>query len=875
MVTATRRLARFLREQDDRRQLAAGAQAWLPLDVLPWEAWLEREWRRCRGLGATDCDHRLLSVEQERVVWEQVTGSLPGLDALLMPGQAAREAMNAWGLVKHYAISRETLTARMGPDTRLFVAAADRFGERCREQSWALSADLAWQLAAAIKGGTPSPGRLLLAGFDRFTPAQSHLLECLRATGVHIETWAPTASTATPRVLACADPARELAAAADWAAAMVRARPDSIIGLVLLDLEQRRDAVVDALGDAMAPAQVLPGFSSEPRAWNLSLGLPLCEWSLIDTALLSLSLCLRRGSHTDIGRLLRSPYLGDGMGEAGQRALLDLWLREQGVCELDLSGLSRLSSGDTGGRRPMVPALAARLQTLDALEVDRRDPRTMDQWAGLFGRVLTALGWPGERPLSSAEFQTVAKWRELLARLAGLATVSGRVRGVAALEQLRRMATDTLFQPETPSAPVQVLGLRETPGMHFDALWVGGLHDQAWPRPLRPNPLLPVSVQREAAMPRCCPQTELEFARTQSLAMADATGELIFSWPRAEQDEVLRPSSLLTGLPTAEAEPGRAGLAPLLQASGRLQSLNDYRMRPWPATRTVRGGSGVLRSQSACPFQAQARYRLRATDIPVPTPGISPLQSGQIVHLALQTLWLKWQGPEQPRAMDAEARRDAVDTALAAAVRQTLGGTADAIPAMLELERARWRERILQLLEQDLRREPFRIEALEADSEAQLGGLNLRMRLDRVDRLDGGDLLYLDYKTGRAAVGDWLGERPREPQLPMYAVLGPQAVAGVAFGSLAVGDVGYRGLARNEIAGTGILSPGSARHIDAADWDALRERWERDLSQLAQAFAAGDARVDPRRTSEDCRWCQLSILCRRHELQDRGALEDA
>ncbi|MGB5623920.1 MAG: hypothetical protein WBN65_15640, partial [Gammaproteobacteria bacterium] len=190
MITATRRLARFLRDQDDRRQLAAGAQAWLPLDVLPWEAWLEQEWRRCRGRGAAACDHRLLGTEQERLVWEQVTGSLPGLDALLMPGHAAREAMNAWALVKDYAISRQALTERMGPDTRLFVAAADRLGDRCRQQGWALSADLAWQYAAAIQDTTPAPGPLLLAGFQHFTPAQSHLLECLRGAGVEIRIWA-------------------------------------------------------------------------------------------------------------------------------------------------------------------------------------------------------------------------------------------------------------------------------------------------------------------------------------------------------------------------------------------------------------------------------------------------------------------------------------------------------------------------------------------------------------------------------------------------------------------------------------------------------------------------------------------------------------
>ncbi len=820
------------------------------------------------------CDHRLLGPEQERVVWEQVTASLPGLDALLMPGRAAREAQTARQLLRDYAISLESLNTGTGPDTRLFLLAAERYGERCRQQGWVVAADLAWQLSSAAEQGRFAPTRLILAGFDRPTPAQTFLFGRLRAAGTDIRTWQPARSGSRPRVRVGADPAAELAAAAEWAATLLRARPEAKVGLVFPDLEQRRAAVADALGDVLAPGQVLPGHTGEPRAWNLSLGSPLSEWPLVDAALLFLGLWASKGPHADFGRLLRSPYLGGGVREAGARAQLDLWLRAEGVCTLDLAGLSRLTAGEGTGRRPRVPALAGRLESLAALVADPRESRPLDDWAGVFRDALTALGWPGDRTLGSAEFQTVAKWQDLLARFAGLTAVTGPQKGAAALQQLRRMAAEVVFQPETPPAPVQVLGLLETPGLGFDAMWVGGLHDLAWPRPLRPHPLLPVKLQREAGMPRCCPATELDFATRRTAALIGSASELVFSFPRQDQDERLRPSSLLAGLPVAEAEPMPSGLAPVLFASRRLRSLRDDRMRPLAAGTPVRGGSGVVRSQSACPFQAQARYRLRTVDVEVPTPGISPVQSGQIAHRALQILWEQWRGPEAPRSMEPEALRQSIYRALQAASDRVVGGAADVDPAILELEHARLCSRMQELVDLDLARAPFAIESLEEETRARLAGLEFSLRLDRVDRLDDGTLLYIDYKTGKASVGDWLGERPREPQLPMYAVVGPAGVGGVAVGSLAVGQVGYRGFARSEIEGTDIREPATNRRVHAADWEALRSDWERTITGLARSFARGDARVDPRRSSEDCRWCRLAVLCRRHELQEQGVLND-
>ena len=62
-----------------------------------------------------------------------------------------------------------------------------------------------------------------------------------------------------------------------------------------------------------------------------------------------------------------------------------------------------------------------------------------------------------------------------------------------------------------------------------------------------------------------------------------------------------------------------------------------------------------------------------------------------------------------------------------------------------------------------------------------LGSLSLTLRPDRIDTLADGRRLVIDYKTGAVQRKSWLGERPADPQLPLYTLL-DDTVAGLAFG---------------------------------------------------------------------------------------------
>ena len=97
---------------------------------------------------------------------------------------------------------------------------------------------------------------------------------------------------------------------------------------------------------------------------------------------------------------------------------------------------------------------------------------------------------------------------------------------------------------------------------------------------------------------------------------------------------------------------------------------------------------------------------------------------------------------------------------------------------------------------------------------------------------------------------------------------------GIAYGGLRVGEEGYVGYGDADVEGTGIKSVEGLKRPpdDAGTWAALLDAWRDHLGRLARAFGAGDAEVAPRRESEDCRYCDLSPLCRRHELAAMGAI---
>src|SRR5581483_5817470 len=122
------------------------------------------------------------------------------------------------------------------------------------------------------------------------------------------------------------------------------------------------------------------------------------------------------------------------------------------------------------------------------------------------------------------------------------------------LEILERAAQKTIFAPESEDAPVQVMGAYAASGQSFDAIWFLGATDTAWPAASRPNPLLPVALQRELGMPHASAAANAALAHRVMARITESSGEVIYSYAQMSDESVQRPSPLVSKFAAASFE---------------------------------------------------------------------------------------------------------------------------------------------------------------------------------------------------------------------------------------------------------------------------------------------------------------------------------
>ena len=814
----------------------------------------------CRATAA----HQLLV----RVIADPLNGTSPLLD----PHDVADLASDAWALMHAWSTGgeswrawRDRHDAPTDSDPAQFAAWAERYR---RELARIDAIDAALLPDALVPLDVPAwHGRdVMLAGFLEITPQQRRLLARLRAVGMTIRECATVTVRGVVWRKDAASPRDEIRVALEWARRQIAATPDARVAIVVDDLAARRDEVRALADDALCPTLQWPGNAQARRPYDLSLGEPLAQSAMIAAALSVIALAHAPLARGDAAALLRSPYLpGDWTARAH--------------CEREWLDESRADIGwndASAWLAPVDPSLAVRWRAARprAWPSGGRTPRAWcDMWRGL----LAAVGWPGPRSLSSAEYEACAAWDELLVDFTRIGTVDATMAADAALQSLRRLAATTIFQPDAAPAPVTILGMLEAAGLPFDALWVTGMTGDRWPPAPRPHPLLPLRWQRERDVPHASAARELAYARTLVDTLVSGAPVVVLSHPRIVDDCAVAPSALIPAsaalLELPAAPPTTAWRIAELKS---LEAVSDPRAPPLPAG-AVGGGAGLIERQSDCPFRAAATYRLAAKPWPRAAEGLGYDERGTLVHAALAGFWRATGSHAALAMLDASALRARIVAAVDVA-RQ-------AIPA------ARWRllptavaaaetDRIAQLVAQwievvDRRRPPFRVEDVEANATLALAGLRLRLRLDRIDSVDDGGRAIIDYKTGDAvAPKHWFGSRPRAPQLGLYALAqdDPGAVRAVVYGKVKAGSVKAIGLAADDAAWPGLLS---ADKLDAFDgWGGAIAWWRTHLTAIANEFREGVATVTPRDNGEPCRTCGLQPLCRIGEVDADEAADD-
>ncbi len=864
VLTVNSRLARHLLSEYEQWQLAQGSTHWPTPEIVPWSAWVQRQWQ---ALAFVDSDQpTLLAEEAALALWERVIEDSRWGDLLLNSQATARAAMQAWRLLRQWQLQPAVLAHEEGADTVAFYAWAEAFQKRCRNERWLDEAALPNQITAALVDGKLSvAAEFLWIGFDDLTPQHQALMAAQQQAGAAVAQLDLPHKSAQPRTLACADSSSEIRAIAAWLRDLLDRGEPGPIGVVVPELAAQRHNIERIFDEALLPGAVLDLSQPHPKPYDISLGYGLATLPVVHTALNLFSLVRAPAPLHQWGRLLLSPFIAGGEQEFLLRAQLDATLRRHGENSLTLKNLIYQAG------RHHCPLLAQSLKrfadSYSALP-RRQSPAA---WARSFEQLLQAAGWPGERSLDSHEYQTVQAWRKLLIRFAGLTEVLPELNYADALKQLRQLAGSTLFQPQSQSRPIQVMGVLEAVGLEFSHCWVMGLHDGVWPPAPQPNPFLPITLQRSLQMPHASAERELNFATQVSRRLFAAAPQVIISYPLHEGDSELRPSPLIAELEPLSPPDWLTQPPPRYRnqmfAARALESYSDWQGPVLADDLPVTGGTSIFKDQAACPFRAFARHRLFADSLEEPESGLGAAERGSLVHKVLEAFWKQTNDLLSLNQLDVEALQQCV-TGIVVTI---IAAEAQKYPQIFterfaQLECNRLTKLTCAWLEVERGRPAFAVAALEAEQLFAIGGIEVKMKADRIDRLASGGEMIIDYKTGKTSVNDWFGERLNEPQLPLYALAQGHAAEAITFAALRPERCAFQGVSKDENVAKGISQ-------SKIDWGVQQGIWRDALTNLAQEFRQGRAVVEPKEGAKTCTYCDLGPLCRINELNGLGLAE--
>lgn len=884
VITANQRQMADLGRAFAAWRISLGERVWDSPRIATFDVWLRELWEA----DAAEV-RQLLSPQQQQVMWEQIIDSdaAAGAANQLQTPRIAALAADAWQMIWAWQLPWPLPATLADGDVATFVRWTEAFDRQCHALQVVDPARLIGELPAQLTARQRAlPGQLLITGFEELSPAQQRLLDAVMAQGTDVRIVPlPVVQRTDIPLLACRDARAEMAAAADWARGHLQRKPDQRIGIVVPELSQLRNRLIPIFDEHLQAGHSLPGAQARSSLFNLSLGEPLAGQPTVRCALLCLELGLRqRLPVARLGELLHSPYVAGGENEAAMRALLDARLRRDGDPEVRLAWLRIRASDEEGGHH--CPRLLDALAGLERVTGGARASLTAVRCVELFWKALKAMGWGsgarGARALVSDEFQALEAFREVMTQLAGLDRVLPPQPADTWLKRLRALLQKRVFQPRSPQAPVQVMGLMEAAGLAFDRLWVMGLDDETLPAAARPNPLLPLALQRDRALPHATPSRELNYARGLLGHLAACADEVVFSYSRRVEDREKSASPLVAGL--KEAEAAAIPVYPWREAMLRSARLHVLSVDPAPglqADESISGGTGLLAAQAQCPFKAFACYRLTSNGLDQPDVGLDPGERGTLTHRVLELVWAELETRTALAALDETDRQACVERHARACLQAEREHRSGRFPQrFMELEVARLTRLIDEWLLLELTRGDFTVIEREGEREVSIAGLPLTLRVDRVDRLADDRLAIFDYKTGGSAapsVNTWIGERPDEPQLPIYAVYGGAPVDALGFGWVKPGQSKLVGLASDEslakLHGLKVFNkPAELKALD--DWVGLIDGWRDELDGLSRAFQAGIATVSPK-TAASCGRCDQASLCRVSELLQRLDDEDA
>ena len=412
--------------------------------------------------------------------------------------------------------------------------------------------------------------------------------------------------------------------------------------------------------------------------------------------------------------------------------------------------------------------------------------QTASLWVDQFKKQLEELGWPGKRLLSNNERQIIERFQDLLFEFSSFNPEIPLLNHVQALEYFVKKTKKTIYQPknkETPSSPIFIQIL-------------------------------------------------------DNLELEKINSYFNYIWIVGKGVSLIHP----------EISSDIFNYSNYIYQARKIEIITDTHGPQTQNQENIRGGAAILKEQAACAFQAFAKRRLHANELALPQLGLHPKERGQILHAILEQLW----GDIKNHARLCELDQKEINYCINTSINKIINNFKKYKPYVFKENFIKTEKKYLFYLLQkwliiEKSREPFKVISRELRQKIKLKYININLQIDRIDELENGNKIIIDYKTGAVKISDWLGDRPNEPQLPLYCITYPEDIDGIMLAQIRNKKMNYMGLKKED---------------DPDNWQELKTQWKNILLGLEKYFHEGQAIVNPKQGYQTCKKCSLHIFCR-------------
>lgn len=885
VLTVNSRLSRYLRASFDSEMQENGDAAWPTPVVMPLFSWIESLWNDSWP------DRPVLSGTRAQVLWERVVSGDSLLSKEIINNRGvAKSAYDAYAMIQEY---RVTLPEEiyLTEEAKALKRWADTYEKEVDRLGFIEQSSLFGRVIELIKNRRITVAeRVVLAGFDEISPRVASLIKVIEGSGGKAEFWPEDKGNLKPvDVREYTDEIEEVIQASRWARKTWR--PGMRIGFIVPDLDRYKEIIKREFTSELNPEAVFP-WKDTKDVFNISLGAPLSEEPLVKSALEILSIGEESVDINEISAVLLSPYFAGSDEEYLSMSRLDATMKREGRLIVKLSEIIRVidrtpspqpsthpginPARGEGVFRSSLSGVRKRLDSWLKALGESRKRELPSRWSEKISTLLKNIEFPSKRfTLTSSEYQVLNGWNGLLEGLASLDDVLGPINRSEAVSYLIKMAGETIHQPESEECPIQVLGLLESSGLSFDHIWILGAHSDAFPAQPSPSPFIPLFVQKRHNLPHSTPERELEFSKRLLNKIFNSADLIEVSFPKVVDKKEVFVSPLFDLF----VKGGEGGF---ISESSRIKDAvhSESTTEDMPTDADippneeelgmVKGGTSIIKDQSWCPFRAFAIHRLDAAGIDAPDLGLSIQNRGSIVHAALKVFWERVGGSGGLKTIIANNELDRYITESVTGAFKRYYHIEPLSERYLELER----ERVSGLLREwiegvESKRGDFTVEKTEYQTDIAIEGLTIKTRLDRIDSVNDGRKIIIDYKTGECSKNDWLTERPKEPQLLVYNLV--DYFDAISFAKVKPGECGFIGISKEDDILPGVSS--FEKDVKLRDkiqgintWDELTESWKGVVNSLARQFMEGKNAADP--IEKACDYCDLKGLCRIFEAEE-------